>query len=49
MTHRMDEKKVRRSERCRLAGTQRTHTRGLEWGSDLAETTYRITGNVGVV
>jgi hypothetical protein len=31
----MDEKKVRRSERCWWAGIQRTHTRRLEWGSDL--------------
>ena len=33
--HRMEEKKVRRSERWRLAGTHRTHTRQLEWVSDL--------------
>ena len=29
-THRMEEKKVRRSERWRLAGMQRTHTSLLE-------------------
>ena len=33
--HRMEEKKERRSERWRVAGTHRTHTRQLDWVSDL--------------